>query len=533
MVLHTKNKLITITILLFLLLSAPIFAGEQSNTHKFALQVDKNSVPSPIYTKNKPFKGDDLLLVQLFERQKPLDGQSRTKFYMLNPAEKEVGFIQILEGPGEDQYFNFHTPLFNGWGIAYGKVNEKIEPQWPELFWFNAITGDKGPIIHKGSYGEFIFKEDLIFFSNEGLNRYNIKSGELVHIPIKSLGRFQVISPNEVIKNDLIFFSNNGLYRYHLESEELFYIPIKLITYQIISPHKLFAEIDEENEGFLIELDILTFNINKITKIPTVVNTTKTKFPYRYIHHIGMAGKEGVFIVNGYSLWFKPNNGEWRNVINNVSIHSKFGASIPYLPVSYLGNGKFAVTKSVEKKDKDQLNDPEYLSVTMLIDGYTSKIIKETKPIIYEENPRSNIPDHWLTEEQAKRRKEYLKNWEINNKKKSNHTIQLDQGHKLEKFDKVVNSKSDKFIAIYRNWSSHWAEDANYLNFKIIEKQTGKSRDFRINTSKKVLCVKSCDWLMMMGSEFNAEILEKERLDNLESISYSWHDPMVWDPAIH
>lgn len=553
---YAKKGLIIVVMLCFFILPVKVFAAELSNNYRLEIEEQKSFIKSPINTDFESLKGEDLLVLQIIEGHEVLDRekkyllaqQSRTRYYVLNPAEKNKGFTQIFDGPGH-QYSKFVSPLFNGWCIVDGKINKDFKPERGELFWFNAITGDRGSIIQKGSSKEFIFKEYLIFFSNKGLNKYHLKSGELSLIPIKS-ENLRVVAPNSIVKDNLVFYTEKGLYRYHLESGELFYIPIELKAYQVISSDEIFAEIAGANESSLIELDILTFNIKRIAKIPSALNVTKTRLPARFI---GKADKDGVFIVNEYSLWFKPNNQEWRNVVKDVPIVGVLMGSVPHLPVVYLGNGKFAVTKSIEKEvvstkknDADDYQPPDYLSVTMLIDGYTGKIIQENKPTVYKQNPKQKIPDHWLTEKQLMKRKEYLRSWKIYNKMSSKLTVQFNEKNKieLEEKDIVACSASNKFAVIYKKrWRSDRDDDANCLNFKVLEKQTGKSRDFRINTSDlgidattKVLYVLKCDWHMIAGSEFDAEKLEKSRhnFNHLYSLNYDYsrNDPKVWDPVL-
>lgn len=490
---------------------ASVFANELSKNYRLEIKPQKSFIQSPIYTKKKSFRGEDLLLFQIIEKQEHGNNQSRTKFYVLNPAEKIRDLTQIFEGFCQEHPFFFLSPLFNGWGVVKDNNNE--------LFWFCAITGEKGPVISKGTYQEFIFKENLIFFTNEGLNRYNLKSGEFLYIPIRKSKRSRFFSPNKIIKENLIFLLDDGLYRYNLKSGQLFHISITFKNYDLISPYKIVAEINDKNQTSMIGLDILTFKVKKLAKIPQILNTSV--FPHR---RIGMAGKDGVFLVHGLSLWFKPNNKNWRNVAKDVPIFRIYGATRPYLPVAYLGNGKFAIAKSIKKEVtsiKKNDKDPKALSLTMLVDGYTGKIIEESEPILHEYDPPLNIPDHWLTEKQKKLRDKYT-----NSKRIFNGSIQHDEVKTIELAEKdiIAYSASNKYIAIYRKWSSDWGDNAKYLNFKIIEKQTGKTRNFKINTNKKELYVSGCHWLMMTGSEFDTEKLNKYQSNQFEP----WHGYSAW-----
>ena len=119
------------------------------------------------------------------------------------------------------------------------------------------------------------------------------------------------------------------------------------------------------------------------------------------IYPAGADCRDGVYCIRDFCLFFKPPKDDWHTVIENVNIVKTFGGRMPRLPVAYVGKGRFAVAKTTKdhvevpkEKEKDFDGTPG-LSVTMLLDGRTGKVLKETKPLLYDNNPSLKIPDDW------------------------------------------------------------------------------------------------------------------------------------------
>ncbi len=98
------------------------------------------------------------------------------------------------------------------------------------------------------------------------------------------------------------------------------------------------------------------------------------------------------------TLWIRE--GElWKAVAFNVHVVKTFGGAPPRLPVSYLGKGLFAVTETlpgeIEERDKENLNLPQALAATFLIDSKSASVLARSEAFLYSENPPIRIPDDW------------------------------------------------------------------------------------------------------------------------------------------
>ena len=120
------------------------------------------------------------------------------------------------------------------------------------------------------------------------------------------------------------------------------------------------------------------------------------------IHPAGIGGADGMYAIRGFSLWYHPRCGAWFPVIRDVLIVKTFGGAAPWLPVRYVGNGRFAVAKTVKDEVKVPKAWPQDESmfgaaeaVTLLVDGLTGKVLKQSKPFVYNHNPEPQIPHSW------------------------------------------------------------------------------------------------------------------------------------------
>ena len=128
------------------------------------------------------------------------------------------------------------------------------------------------------------------------------------------------------------------------------------------------------------------------------------------VYPAGPGCRDGVYCIRDFSLFFKPPKEDWHTVIEHVNIIKTFGGFAVHLPVAYVGQGRFAVAKTT----KDAVEQPEEkkgdfdgtpgLAATMLIDGRTGRILKQTAPRLYGNNPPLDVPDDWWSADVKPRR---------------------------------------------------------------------------------------------------------------------------------
>lgn len=118
------------------------------------------------------------------------------------------------------------------------------------------------------------------------------------------------------------------------------------------------------------------------------------------------AGTDGYFAVtedpDKLALWFKPEDETWREVIGEVPITKTFGGRSPYLPASYVGGGRFAISRTTRKKVEfpEDWNEEDRLfgaaeAETILLEGKSGRVLARTAPFVYFQNPPLKIPKSW------------------------------------------------------------------------------------------------------------------------------------------
>ncbi len=112
------------------------------------------------------------------------------------------------------------------------------------------------------------------------------------------------------------------------------------------------------------------------------------------------AGNEGIYLVDfmRFGIWFKPHNGKWVSVINNVNIVKPFGGKKARFQVKYVSPNMFLVSETVENSLKGESLDATAEFRTMLIDGVNGNILKRSRCIEYGGSPYLIVPIEWKKE---------------------------------------------------------------------------------------------------------------------------------------
>jgi hypothetical protein len=103
------------------------------------------------------------------------------------------------------------------------------------------------------------------------------------------------------------------------------------------------------------------------------------------------------------ALWVRKDN-EWKCLLMGVRVDKTFGGQPPSLPVSYMGQGFFAVTETVPGKvsERSAKGLPQARAVTFLIDSESGKVRERGESFVYEHNPPVKVPKAWVERYQLK-----------------------------------------------------------------------------------------------------------------------------------
>lgn len=311
-----------------------------------------------------------VLMVKLEERGEWVYSKTISSFWVFDPAKPEKGLHKIFSGPGNDQYIFFETPLIGGWGVMSGRLDSAKEPdEASPWFWFNLLTGEKGPVI------------DVDLWRQRNDNGWLVGQQQLDRKDDTHINRIARYHPlNAVAQTTELDFS----YINWLDGTDVLGV----------------AKLDFGER--VIRLDVETSQYEIIAEPPPGYNGHAERWTRLSIEPAGIDGKDGIYAIDGFTLWFRPLGGEWHQVIRDVHIVKTFGGASPFLPVCYVGDGRFAVAKTVQDEievpastPRDEVVFGAAVAVTMLIDGVTGKVIKESAPEIYNHNPSPVIPDDW------------------------------------------------------------------------------------------------------------------------------------------
>jgi hypothetical protein len=425
-----------------------------------------------------------LLVVKLEERGEFVGDRTVSSFWVFDPAAPEKGLRKIFSGPGQDQLLRFITPLFGGWGVASGRLDREKEPEregpW---FWFNPMEGKAGPNIDVDMWARWI---DGGWFVGEQM-KDDKDGGTLRRVirydPLKALVR----------------------------TTELDFTYINWLDKSTI----LGVAMLKEGER-IVRMDVGKSAYEIIGRPPPGSDPRSNRMSGFEVSAAGGNCRDGIFASGGFfddfSLWFLPNGGEWHPVIRNVHIVKTFGGKFPWLPVSYVGNCRFAVTKTV----KDEVEVPKTTpredaifgaaeAVTMLIDGVTGKVLKQSEPFIYNHNPPLKIPDDWwaagMKPEAPAAPVKAASLFDWNEAKREIHFA----GGKVVKLgedDERDESGDGRFLAIYQKCPHGGGKAETVVPLRILDGKTGQvhSAEVRsgfyevwVDVSWEVLCAESPD----------------------------------------
>jgi hypothetical protein len=431
-----------------------------------------------------------ILLAQLVHRNKMFDKTSKTGYYILDPSENQPRFKKVFSGPGESQYCRFVTPLFGGWGIASGEIDPEKESSGRSLFWFHLLSGRIGAKIANNTHSEWLYKTELRFFDPGGvLSKYDLKTGMLTRYG-QALGS-----------------------ALHMDANTL-------LTYIELAKKRCVAQVNvSANEAVLV------------APLPSSLGFVSF---FDRIRPAGRRAADGLMVTTedaefyNYALWWYPVGGPWRKVADKVHVVKTFGGRKSWLSAEYVGNEQFAVARTVPNSTRDNSDTgaefPQALSVTMLIDGRTGKILKETKPVLYDHNPTCNIPDDWWSKDLRPKPKpkadpndpRRLFRWDEKDK-----TVRYgkDKIFKTRKDSAMQMSADGRHLVVYRKWSSETA--VTTLQFDILNGQSGRHATATVSTKAKTLFVNSLSWLSLCPET----VTEKAFVTFTAPPHHPWHDP--------
>ena len=203
-------------------------------------------------------------------------------------------------------------------------------------------------------------------------------------------------------------------------------------------------------------------------------------------------------------------------MIRNVHIVKTFGGVMPHLPVCYLGNGRFAVAKTV----KDDVKVPEPVpaedrtfgaaeAVTMLIDGWTGKLIEETKPAVYNHNPYPEIPDTWwaagMKPETPKPEVARKSLFQMHENKRE---IRFagDMVVQLDKDDEIRESDDGGYVVIYQK-IPRGGKSKTLVKLRILDGKTGQIHTATVESDFYEVLVEA-SWKMLTAASPDARTLK-------------------------
>jgi hypothetical protein len=419
-----------------------------------------------------------LLMVKLVERNEPFDDNAISTIWVCDPAAPEKELERVFIGPGQSQYLHSMTPLSGGWGVAYGQLDPEKEPdKGSQRFWFNLLSGETGPTV------------DVDLWGDQEANGWIVGQ--------------QRIEAEDGSKSDRIS-------RYHPLKAVVQTTQLDFSYINWLEPTDVLGVAKLDVGERIVRLDVETSQYKIIAEPPPGYDRNDNGGWNGW--SIGLAGTDGLYAVNGFALWFRPFDGAWHHVIRDVHIVKTFGGAPPFLPVRYVGDGRFAVAKTIQDEIEVPADTPPdevvfraAVAVTMLIDGITGKVVKESAPNIYNHNPSPVIPDDWWSGDLKpkppvqKPKQKSLFQW---NEEKRELSFADGKVLKLSEDDKFEESEEGRYLAIYQAWADDDAKGRTKVTFRIIDGETGQVqitgmtsefREVMVDVSWQVLSSQSPD----------------------------------------
>ncbi|MCU0780239.1 MAG: hypothetical protein MUF04_03950 [Akkermansiaceae bacterium] len=424
-----------------------------------------------------------LLLLTMEDRgERVFDDPSETSFRVFDPAEPERGVRRIFVGPGNYQRLALHTPLFGGWGIASGRLDPEKEPEQDGgLFWFNLLDGTKGPRIGDSGSSERLDESGMAFLGD---------GNRVCHLDPLG-GTLRVID-------------------------------LEMADVRWLSPTRLLGRARIKGEPRLVQLDTGRASCEVIGALPAGFEEG-LELAGDGVFAAGRHGAEGYYAVRDFTLWYLPPGEpwkvaeaeDWRLVIDKVPVVKTFGGVMPWLPVRYMGRGRFAVARTI----RDDIPVPPFVpedermfgaaeAVTMLLDGRTGKVLKTTAPYYYNHNPPLRIGEAWWSDALRPKPPEEKPpppspfRW---NKERTEVRFGADGEETLGEDDASTLSHDGRFLAIYPRWS-RMDDGETKLTVRIIDGQSGSVQRLEIASEFYEVLAGAC-WEMLCPEDPGREVL--------------------------
>ena len=438
------------------------------------LAAETRSVPRP---EGQPIEGSlprPLFLAEVVERDEPWDPEERTTFFVFDPSRPRDGFRKVYEGPGV-QYCRFLTPLFGGVGIAMGEVDASSGKSSRRIFWFDLLGGKPGETVALEPGRDWTAGREMGFRTEDSIHRLDPLGGVLRSFPTD-------LSLDSLVGENLVLG---------------------------VSP------LDGAEHAVL--LDLVAERLTDLGELPRAL---QTRGDYDEILPAGPAGRDGVGFVTGapedFALWYMPRGSHWRQVLRGIRIHKNFGGRAPWLPVAYLGDGRFAVSKTVKDVapgDAKEFQLPPSLSTTLLVDGATGRVLEETKPIPYHGNPDLDIPEGWWSREavearranEAASRAAALAGWS-----RGDGTWRSPGGIvtvSKEKEEESSASADGRWLAVYPRWAEEGPPAS--VPFRFVDATTGEETSCDPRLEKRAAYVNHGAWQVLASGPRSAGEIEE------------------------
>lgn len=417
-----------------------------------------------------------VLMVKLGERGEHVGDPKLSSFHVYDPAFPEKGLREVFSGPGDDQYLRFMTPLFGGYGVASGQLDTTKEPEGDESwFWFNLLEGKPGPRIEVDFFQQWM---DQGWFVGE-----KFEDGE----------NGQTVS--RIVRYDPL----RGLART---------TDMEFTTIQWLGKTEVLGIAKRKEGERVLRLNTEKSECEIIGELPPGSGPVTRDFR---VSLTGKDGIEGVHVIDGFSLWFLPRGGKWHSVIRDVHIVKTFGGAFPWLPVQDVGNGRFAVAKTV--KDQVAPKADAHLgaaeAVTMLIEGTTGKVIEQSEPYVYNQNPQLVIPSGWWSAgmkpkaepSEPKTRSSF--NWDEKNRKLRCAGTKLME---LENDEEFEESEDGRYGLIYQKCPRGGGKKPTRVTLRILDGKTEEIRTVEVESGFYEAWVE-VDWQVLCAASPDAETL--------------------------
>ena len=429
-----------------------------------------------------------LLMLRLYERgENFMRDPATTSIHIFDPFQPNIGFRKVFSGPGENQYFRFVTPLFGGCGVAVGNMDAQTKPAGPrKMFWLDLLKGQMGETIAYSTIRERLEGLQIAFESTT--NVYTSQNRVVYHIN-----------------------------QYDLASSAMCHYSLPLLEVRPIREGCTLAVADIGSAKKILKINTQNAKA-EVLGIPPVDYWSKFSIDQAAgIYPAGRDCLDGLYCIHNFSLWYLPNGGEWRSVIKNVHIVKTFGGALPHLPVAYVGNGRFAVTRTVKdevqtpkRKVDEGYEIPKALACTMLVEAQTGKILKETEPEIYDFNPRLAIPDDWWSMDIQPQRKAATEAQKLFHWDADSNMVGYGKGKsiRLAKEMKTCLSADGRYLLIYQQQSKINQTPAR-MSFEIVDGATARTSSYEVKSDAKQLFVGTAAWQVLCSDTLDNKNLRE------------------------